>query len=79
MIDTNKENIVPLSRAAKIIGQLGIPEPHKETMRRWAAQGVRGVVLESFCVGARRYTSRQAVGRFVTATTRSGVATGQKG
>ena len=74
VIDTRGEHVVPLVRAADILVAMGIPEPHHETIRRWACRGVRGVVLESFCVGARRYTSHEAVARFVNATTDGRVA-----
>ena len=31
---------------------------------RWAKRGARGAVLETFSVGAKRYTTRQAFARF---------------
>jgi hypothetical protein len=36
---------------------------------RWAKHGVGGVLLESTCVGVRRFTSREAVRRFIEAVT----------
>ena len=72
MIISSDEDVVPILDTVGIIGQKGLPEPNRETVRRWAAKGVRGVVLESFCVGARRYTSREAVDRFLEAT-KSGI------
>lgn len=38
---------------------------------RWSVTGCRGVVLETIVVGARRFSSREAVERFVEATTRA--------
>ena len=38
------------------------------TTWRWVLNGVRGVKLESFSVGAKRYTTREAFARFVEAT-----------
>ena len=35
------------------------------TARRWALGGVRGVVLETFVIGRERYTTPQAVDRFL--------------
>jgi len=42
---------------------------------RWTKSGVRGCQLESFSVGARRFTTREAFSRFVEATT-AAAATG---
>lgn len=38
------------------------------TTWRWALNGVRGVKLETFSVGAKRFTTREAFARFVAAT-----------
>jgi hypothetical protein len=39
------------------------------TVWRWTLRGVRGIKLESFSVGARRFTTAEAFIRFVDATT----------
>lgn len=39
------------------------------TIWRWTLRGVRGVVLESFSVGARRFTTLEAFHRFVERST----------
>jgi hypothetical protein len=39
------------------------------TVWRWAGRGVRGIVLETFTIGGRRYTTAEAFDRWVTATT----------
>jgi hypothetical protein len=39
------------------------------TVWRWTLRGVRGVVLESFSVGARRFTTVEAFQRFVERST----------
>ena len=39
------------------------------TAWRWTLRGVRGAKLETFSVGAKRYTTDEAFGRFVEATT----------
>ena len=44
-------------------------KPHIATIWRWAMKGVRGVRLESFCCGAKRLTSVEALERFVCRTT----------
>lgn len=43
--------------------------PHVSTGYRFITKGCRGVRLESILVGGRRFTSRQALRRFVTAVT----------
>lgn len=37
------------------------------TIHRWRLHGVRGVCLETVLVGGLRYTSREAIARFVAA------------
>ena len=39
------------------------------TVWRWSRRGVRGISLETFSVGTRRYTTEEAFERFVQATT----------
>ena len=43
--------------------------PHVSTVWRYMARGCRGVRLESIVCGGRRFTSVEAIERFVTATT----------
>lgn len=40
-------------------------QPARSTISRWVHQGVRGVRLATFLVGGRRYTTREAIERFV--------------
>ena len=59
MIDPLREKLIRLSKAV-------IPgAPSICTRWRWCLHGVRGVRLESVRVGGRRYTSAEAVGRFL--------------
>lgn len=37
------------------------------TARRWIKQGYRGLRLESFRIGKKRYSTRQAAARFIAA------------
>ena len=37
------------------------------TLHRWRLHGVRGVKLETLLIGGLRYTSREAIARFITA------------
>ena len=39
------------------------------TTWRWSGRGVGGVVLETFSIGGRRYTTQEAFERFVELTT----------
>ncbi len=39
------------------------------TVWRWSLRGCRGVKLESFSIGAKRFTTAEAFARFVEATT----------
>lgn len=64
-IDPHTETLIPVLKAsAHIPGR-----PHFATVWRWSTKGVRGVKLESVVVGTRRYTSEQAIQRFIEATT----------
>jgi hypothetical protein len=65
MIDVETESLLSLADAAKALPG----HPHITTLWRWRKCGVRGVRLETVLVGGRRYTSREAVERFVAATT----------
>jgi hypothetical protein len=61
MIDTATEQLIPLTHAPQAVPH----RPHLSTARRWARQGVGGVVLETVMIGGRRFTSREALQRFV--------------
>ncbi|TWT47184.1 DUF1580 domain-containing protein [Botrimarina hoheduenensis] len=45
------------------------------TVWRWAQRGAKGVRLETFSVGGRRYTTQEAFRRFVSGTTRAAQGT----
>lgn len=51
--------------------------PHISTLHRWRLKGVRGVVLETCLIGGIRYTSTEALSRFIEETT--AVADGRAG
>ena len=40
-----------------------------ETIWRWRTKGIAGVKLESFVIGGRRFTSVEALDRFITRVT----------
>jgi len=65
MIDVNSEHIVSFAEApATLPGR-----PHISTLHRWRLRGIRGHRLETCLIGGRRYTSSEALERFVAATT----------
>lgn len=66
MIDTQKERLLPFSAVPRSMP--GEP-PSIATVRRWRIRGVRGVKLETLLVGGRRYTSEEALQRFLAGTT----------
>lgn len=63
-MDSN--NAIPIGKSAKYFPG---KRPHITTIYRWMQRGVRGVRLETFTVGMRRYTSQEAIDRFVQQTT----------
>ncbi|MBL9165831.1 MAG: DUF1580 domain-containing protein [Planctomycetaceae bacterium] len=65
MIDVGEERLLPLQAAANALPGC----PHISTLHRWRMRGVRGVLLETCLIGGKRYTSREALLRFVEATT----------
>ena len=63
MVDFLKEQRLSLTELARQEG-VSIPTPW-----RWTKRGVKGVVLETFSIGGRRYTTQEAFGRFVERST----------
>jgi hypothetical protein len=61
MIDINHEDLQLLGEACHTIPG----KPHVSTLIRWAMRGVRGIRLETVIVGGRRFTSVQAIERFL--------------
>jgi len=60
MIDPQTETIISLTEAAK----MAPARPNITTVWRWRNRGVRGVRLETFLSGGRRFTSVEALRRF---------------
>jgi hypothetical protein len=61
MTDANNSTPVLLTQASNLVAT----HPSIESLRRWAGQGVRGVRLETWLIGGRRYTAREAIARFL--------------
>ena len=64
---TNKQTLafITLSDAAKSLPG----RPHTSSLYRWHRKGVRGIKLETWLVGGRRYTTLDALEQFIAATT----------
>src|SRR5687767_1362946 len=62
MYDLFSEIRLTLTQLAQ---ELGI---HISTCWRWDRRGIRGHHLECFSLGGRRYTTREALARFIAAT-----------
>ena len=65
MIDIQTETVVPVSK----IPSHSPSRPHIATCRRWIQRGCRGVKLETVLIGGKRYTSLEALRRFIERTT----------
>lgn len=64
-IDISAESLLTVAEAAKTLPG----RPHVATVWRWIYKGCRGVKLATICVGGRRFTSKEALERFVEAST----------
>jgi hypothetical protein len=62
---THGETLFTLADAAKLFPD----QPNSSTIWRWHTKGVRGVRLETTVIAGRRFTTREAIDRFVAATT----------
>lgn len=63
MVDFLKEQRLSLTELARQEG-VSVPTPW-----RWSKRGVNGVVLETFSIGGRRYTTQESFQRFVERST----------
>lgn len=61
MIDLSQEHLISLSQAAKAVPS----RPGLRTVWRWVLNGVRGRKLDSVVIGGRRFTTTEAVSRFL--------------
>jgi hypothetical protein len=61
MIDVTNETLIRFQEAGRFIPG----EPTVSTLHRWRKSGVRGVKLETLLVGGTRFTSTQAIARFI--------------
>lgn len=64
-IDIDREQPITLAEVPKYVPKRGGKKVHSSTVYRWVTKGARGRVLESVMVGGIRYTTIEAVGRFL--------------
>lgn len=64
MIDVEKEQLLSLTEATRVVPALDGRRPHVSSIWRWCRKGVRGVKLEHLRVGRRVSTSKEALARF---------------
>ena len=64
-IDISSEKLLSLAEASKTWPG----RPHVSSIFRWMAHGTRGCRLDSVLIGGRRFTSAEALERFIAATT----------
>lgn len=62
MIEPTKEKIVSLADAAMAFPGGAV---HISTLHRWRLRGVGGAKLETFKIGGKRFTSTEAIQRFI--------------
>ena len=65
MIDIHTETLRLLKDVANQLPN----RPHVSTLWRWHKRGCRGIRLETVVIGGQRYTSDEALRRFVDRTT----------
>ncbi len=59
------EQLLSFADASRVLQS----RPHVSSIWRWSTRGVRGIRLETVQVGGRRFTSREALERFIARTT----------
>src|SRR5436853_7301545 len=72
---TLSESLLTLSAAARELPGPSGKGLHVSTLWRWSLRGIRGIRLETVMVGGIRYTSREALERFVGRTTAAAAGT----
>lgn len=66
MIDPAKESLIRFQKAGRRIPG----NPSVCALHRWRQNGVRGAKLETLLVGGTRFTSEEAISRFIAAKQR---------
>ncbi|MCK6458105.1 MAG: DUF1580 domain-containing protein [Phycisphaerae bacterium] len=66
-IDIDRETLVSLTEATKVLPRVNGKRPAISTLWRWCRKGLRGVRLEYVRMGRNIATSREALNRFFNA------------
>jgi len=66
-LDFAKEQAITLAEVPQHVPKRRGKKVHYSTVYRWATKGARGRLLESVLIGGLRYTTVEAVGRFLAA------------
>jgi hypothetical protein len=69
MIDLSRETLVPLKAARDAVPGMPGRRISSSTLHRWHRQGLGGIRLDTALIAGVRYTSVEAIERFITATT----------
>ena len=74
MIDLMSETVRTLADLSELVPSRGGKTANPATLHRWATRGIAApdgsrIVLEAFFVGGRRYSSEEALERFIEAVT----------
>lgn len=68
MINIANEKLLTLPDAARVPPPgRGNTRTHPSTIYRWISRGIRGIRLESICIGGKTYTSVEALQRWADA------------
>ncbi len=67
--DLRDDQPLSLPDAAAYLGKMTGQKPHVSTMWRWCLKGCKGVVLESICIGGKRFVTAASIDRFIEAST----------
>jgi hypothetical protein len=70
-IDATRESLLPLNDVPKHLHKALKKRLHVSAPYRWAGPGLRGVRLETICVGGRLVTSTEALARFFAAVAKA--------
>ena len=65
MVELSSESLISLKDACAYLPG----RPHISTMWRWIKRGIAGIRLETVKVGGKRFTSVEAIERFIASTT----------
>lgn len=62
---TDTKRLIPLKEAPNYLPKRSGKKVHYSTLYRWATKGARGRTLETVMVGGVRFTSIEAIERFI--------------